>query len=340
MNQLRLEKPGHFTLETNIDVPRLSNADEVLVKVHRVGICGTDLHAYRGAQAFFTYPRILGHELGVEVVEAGADVVGPGVGDLCAVEPYLYCGTCIACRNGRTNCCTKMQVLGVHTDGGMREYIAVPANKLLPSQTLSLDQLALVEMLGIGAHAVDRAQVSEGENVLVIGAGPIGLGTMQFARAKGARVIAMDMQEARLKFSQEGIGVDAVVLAGADAAEQVASLCDGEGPSVVFDASGSRTAMEKSFDYAAHGARVCFVGHTKGEIAFHNPTFHGKELTLLASRNATKDTLAFVIEQIEAGAVNTDPWITHRVSMQGLVEEFESWLRPETAVVKAMLEVS
>jgi 2-desacetyl-2-hydroxyethyl bacteriochlorophyllide A dehydrogenase len=339
MNQITLREPGHFVLDTDIEAPGNPLAGEVLVRVHRVGICGTDLHAYRGAQAFFDYPRILGHELGVEVIEVGPDVEGLAPGSLCAVEPYLECGECVACRNGRSNCCTQLQVLGVHTDGGMREYVILPSEKLLPSSTLSVDQLALVEMLGIGAHAVERAQVRSGEHVLVIGAGPIGMGNMQFAVAAGAKVMAMDINEERLSFCEKSIGVDHTIDANGDAATRISELTNGEGPTVVFDATGFRGSMEKTFDYAAHGARVCFLGHTKGEITLHNPTFHKKELTLMSSRNATNSTLRKLIQLIEDGKVNTNPWITHRVSMSGLIDDFESWLKPETGVIKAMLEV-
>src|SRR5947199_4307593 len=180
MQTIVLEKPGSLTLADTAaptDVP----PGHAMVRVRRVGICGTDLHAYRGRQPFFSYPRILGHELGVEVIALGdGDTFGLKKGDRCTVEPYLNCGKCIACRRGKTNCCASLEVLGVHTDGGMRERIRVPVSKLHPSETLTLDQLALIETLGIGAHAVDRAKVEAGEFVLVIGAGPIGLAVMQF----------------------------------------------------------------------------------------------------------------------------------------------------------------
>ena len=179
MKTVILEQPGQLSF-AETDAPTTFAADEALVRVQRVGICGTDMHAYRGRQPFFSYPRILGHELGVEIVAIGENEAGLRAGDYCAVEPYLNCGHCIACRKGKTNCCVQLQVLGVHTDGGMREWITVPARKLHKSGKLSLDQLALVETLGIGAHAVDRARIEAGEFALVIGAGPIGLSVVQF----------------------------------------------------------------------------------------------------------------------------------------------------------------
>jgi threonine dehydrogenase-like Zn-dependent dehydrogenase len=156
MKTIILDKPGQFQL-TETEPPAAPLPGQALVRVRRVGICGTDIHAFKGDQPFFSYPRILGHELGVEVVSVASDVSNLTSGEICAVEPYLNCGVCIACGRGRPNCCVQLKCLGVHTDGGMRELITVPAAKLHPSHTLTLEQLALVETLGIGAHAVERA---------------------------------------------------------------------------------------------------------------------------------------------------------------------------------------
>src|SRR5207244_4493585 len=190
MKQIVLEQPGRFA---SVDAPPPERrANEALVRVHRVGVCGTDLHAFAGRQPYFTYPRVLGHELGVEVVEVPANGRGVRPGDRCAVEPYLSCGECNACRAGKYNCCERLEVLGVHTDGGMRELIAVPVDRLHKSERLSLDQLALVETLGIGAHAVARSGLRAGEDALVVGAGPIGLAVVQFAlAAEVPRIIRM-----------------------------------------------------------------------------------------------------------------------------------------------------
>src|SRR5262245_17969764 len=186
MQTVILAEPSRFEL-TDTAAPSEPPPGHALVRVHRIGVCGTDLHAYRGEQPFFSYPRILGHELGVEVLSLAPDVKSDlAPGDRCAVEPYMDCGTCIACRRGSTNACTSLRVLGVHIDGGMREYIAVPSAKLHSSAALSFDQLALVETLGIGAHAVGRARIAVGAWALVIGVGPIGLTVMQFARLAGA----------------------------------------------------------------------------------------------------------------------------------------------------------
>lgn len=337
MKTIVLSKPGEFAL-IQTDPPAQPASDEALVRVRRIGICGTDLHAFRGRQPFFTYPRILGHELGVEVEAIGEGVTNVQVGDLCAVEPYLNCGHCIACRKGKTNCCVSLQVLGVHTDGGMREHILVPAHKLHSSKTLSLDQLALIEMLGIGAHAVERAQVQPGEFALVIGAGPIGLATIQFAVAAGAQVIALDVNRERLEFSHQ-LGVQHTVVAGEDTLADLNALTQGDLPTLVFDATGSPSSMQRSFEYVAAGGKLIFVGLVQSDITFSDPHFHRREITLYATRNATAATFRQIIGLMESGAIDTTPWITHRAPLTGMIPHFSHWLEPETKVIKAIIEI-
>ena len=304
-----------------------------------IGICGTDLHAFRGRQPFFTYPRILGHELGVEIAEIGPNALGLSVGDRCAVEPYLNCGQCIACRSGKPNCCVSLRVLGVHTDGGMREWLVVPIKKLHKSAALSLDQLALIETLGIGAHAVDRAGVEAGETVLVIGAGPIGLSVIQFARHAGARVLALDINEDRLEFCRRHLVVAHALSASSDPLEPLRDLTGGDLPTVVFDATGNPQSMTRAFDYVAHGGRLVFVGLFQGEVTFHDPSFHRRELTLLSSRNSTPDTFHRIIHLVEAGQIDTTAWISQRAPFAEMIERFPAWLDPGSLVIKAVVEL-
>ena len=316
---------------------------EALVRVHRVGVCGTDLHAFRGRQPFFTYPRILGHELGVEVVAVGEGVDSVTPGDRCAVEPYVNCGHCIACRRDKPNCCTQLKVLGVHADGGMRETFVVPAGKLHPSRSLSFDQLALVETLGIGAHAVDRAALAAGETVAVLGTGPIGLAVIQFARAAGARVLAVDANARRLDFCREKLGLPGDVLIDAthspDVARRLGELTDGDLPTAVFDATGNAASMAASFTYPAHGGRLVFVGLFQGEVTFNDPNFHRRELTLLGSRNSRPEDFRRILELVESGRVDTNPWITHRGALEQVPEVFPDWTNPEPGVLKAMISI-
>ena len=337
MKTITLLRPGEFAV-SETSAPEAPLTGEVLVRVHRVGICGTDLHAFRGRQPFFSYPRILGHELGVEVVEVGdGDAGGLKAGDLCAVEPYLNCGVCIACRRGKTNCCASLKVLGVHTDGGMREIISVPTHKLHRSDRLSVDQLALVETLGIGAHAVERAKVETGEWALIIGSGPIGLAVMQFAMAAGARVIALDINEERLAFCRERLRVQATVNAGDEAAAAILDITAGDLPTLVFDATGNAASMASAFQYAANGGRLVFVGLVLGDIAFCDPDFHRKEMTLLATRNSTGADFARIISLMETGQVDTAPWITHRSDAVSMPAAFPGWLEPASGLIKAVV---
>ncbi len=339
MKTIVLEKPEHFVL-TETAEPDAPGPGEVQVRIHRVGICGTDLHAYRGRQPYFAYPRILGHELGAEVVALGPDVTGVQVGDRVAIRPYLNCGTCSACRRGLTNCCENIQVLGVHTDGGMRERINAPADKLHVANDLSYEQLGLVEMCSIGAHAVRRAEIVPGEFALVIGLGPIGLGVTQFAALDGARVIGVDVADSRLERAHEQRGIEFVVDGRGDVLAQVRDITGGDLPTVVFDATGNARSMMRSFEFTAHGGRLIFVGLVQDDITFSDPEFHRRELTLKSSRNATAQDFDRVIAALQDGSVDVFPWITHHAGPEALIREFDAWTRPETGVVKAMLDLN
>jgi 2-desacetyl-2-hydroxyethyl bacteriochlorophyllide A dehydrogenase len=332
-----LDQPGSFRL-TEMAEPHAPGVGEVLVRVGRVGICGTDLHAFRGRQPFFNYPRILGHELGVEVVELGpgCEASNLAVGDRCAVEPYLNCGVCLACRRGRTNCCEKLQVLGVHCDGGMVEWLIVPAHKLHPS-TLPLEHLALVEMLCIGAHAVHRAELTPAESVVVVGAGPIGLATAQFAKLSGAQVAVMEISPTRRDFCRQHLGISTLIDPQEDAVAALRDALGGELPTVVFDATGNSHSMTAAFRYGANSSKLIYVGLVQGEITFNDPEFHRREMTLYASRNATRADFLHVIDALETGQVNLAPWITHHSTPESFISAFPTWLEPERGVVKAML---
>ncbi|HZG85950.1 zinc-binding alcohol dehydrogenase family protein [Paenibacillus sp.] len=337
MKAISCLEPGRLAM---IDAPEpAASEDDVVVDVKRIGICGTDLHAYRGNQPFFAYPRILGHELSGIVRSAGARVEGLRPGDQVAVMPYLHCGECIACRRGKTNCCTRMQVLGVHVDGGMRERIAVSASHLIRTNGLTLDQSAVLEPLGIGAHAVRRSGLQAGDTVLVVGAGPIGLGVMAMAKRRGAAVIAMDINEERLSFCRSWARADACVNALREPEQALLELTNGEMPTVVFDATGSARSMEGAFRYPAHGGTLVFVGLVKSSIAFDDPEFHKRELTLMGSRNATKEDFDAVTEAIAAGDIDVSSFITHRASFDDMIPQFETWLKPESKTIKAMVEL-
>jgi 2-desacetyl-2-hydroxyethyl bacteriochlorophyllide A dehydrogenase len=340
LKSLLLKQPGLFDL-LDVPPPPPPATDEVQVRVHQVGICGTDLHAFTGTQPFFSYPRVLGHELALEVLEIGSTTIEHQlkVGSKGCLRPYLNCGTCGACLRGLTNCCMKMQVLGVHRDGGMREVMNVPIDKVHGSTQLVDEELALVEMLSIGYHAVRRAQIMSGETVLVIGAGPIGLGVAQFVHLAQATVIAMDISDSRLAFAHSQRGIAHVIDAKQNVREQLNAIIPNDFPTVVFDATGNAQSMLKSFDYVAHGGRLVFVGLFQGDVQFHDPEFHRRELSLLASRNATREDFNQVISALESHQLDILPWITHRASLEQMIVEFPHWLDPANGVIKAMLSL-
>ena len=319
-------------------IPLTADAGETLLKIKRIGICGTDLHAFEGTQPFFNYPRILGHELAAEIVTTDAE--GFAVGEAVTFIPYFNCGECIACRMGKPNCCVNIKVCGVHIDGGMREYLSVPSWSLVHGEGLSFDELALVEPLAIGAHGVRRAGVTEGEYVLVIGAGPIGLGTMEFAKIAGGKVIAMDINDNRLNFCIEKLKVDYTINpANEDALQKLKAITNGDMPTVVFDATGNLKAINNAFQYIGHGGRFVLIGLQKGDISFNHPEFHKRETTLMSSRNATRADFEQVISVMKKGLINPATYITHRVPFDAVKDNFESWLDPATGVIKAMVEI-
>lgn len=342
MKALQLEKPQSWR-RIDIPEPPAPNSDEALVRVRRVGICGTDFGGYLGKMPFFSYPRIPGHELGVEVLAIGDEVTGVEVGDQCAVEPYLNCQQCYTCRRGFTNCCENHKTLGVMCDGGLTERIILPARKLHRAPHLTLDQCALVETLAIGCHAVDRGNPLPRETVLIIGAGPIGLSALEFARLSGARAIVMDIAETRLAFVREQMQVaDTVLVQGSDADLQVVSeLTDGRFADVVIDATGNNRSMVRAMEFAAFAGRVVYVGITQQTLEFaHAPFFHRRELSLLASRNALSRDFSRIVRLIEEGQIDTRPWITHHAGFDEVPSVFPSWIQPETGVIKAVVTIN
>jgi 2-desacetyl-2-hydroxyethyl bacteriochlorophyllide A dehydrogenase len=336
MRALVCTKPG--LLEYAEQVYPLFTPGHTILRIKRIGLCGTDLHAYEGTQPYFSYPRILGHELAGEIVET--DHPDFAKDETVTFIPYFNCGICIACRNGKPNCCTSIKVCGVHVDGGMTEYLSVPSYSLVKSNGLSVEELTLTEPLAIGAHAVARAAVQRGEFVLVVGAGPIGLGIIAFAQLAGAQVIVMDVNDGRLAFCQKELGVAHTVNPVSEAAlEKLQQITNGDMPTVVIDATGSLKAINNGFQYMAHGARYVLVGLQKEEISFSHPEFHKREATLMSSRNATREDFEYVITSIKNKKVNPQTFITHKVSFDQLATSFPSFILPETGVIKAMVEL-
>jgi 2-desacetyl-2-hydroxyethyl bacteriochlorophyllide A dehydrogenase len=325
---LQLTAPREFRL-THIPRPTAPAAGHALVGIRSMGVCGTDIAGYLGKMPFIEFPRILGHELGVEVsAVAGVSDLQPG--DRCSVEPYLNCGHCHPCRQGLGNCCESLAVLGVHCDGGLCETLSIPLQKLHRRNDLSFDQLALVEMLGIGCHAVNRAAVTAGETVLILGAGPIGMSVLEFALLAGAQVSLWDPNPIRSAFVRRTW--PSVEVLSEPPAELAAQS--------VFDATGHPGSMAQALRYARFTGKIVYVGITKEPVTLDDPLFHRRELTLLASRNALPTDFPHIQGLIASGKLNTTPWISHRADFADVPEAMREWTAPGSDVVKAIIHVS
>jgi alcohol dehydrogenase len=338
MKALLLDAPKNLK-RVETEEPQGPGPGEARVRVHRIGICGTDISGYLGKMPFFSYPRIPGHELGVEVLEVGAGVEHVKPGHHCSVEPYINDPESYASRRGHPNCCEKLEVLGVHRDGGMRPQFVLPARKLHPSGKLTFEQLALVETLAIGCHAVNRGSPRADESCLVIGAGPIGLAVIEFVKLTGAKLIVLDVNEKRLNFCKRVMGIEHTIELSDTVEKDLREASDGHLPDVVIDATGSSISMSSAFGYIAPGGRLVFVGITTDEVRFKHPVFHKTEGTLLCSRNALPEDFGRIIKLIEDGQIDTKPWITHRAAFDELPRLFPSYTQPETGVIKAIVEV-
>lgn len=332
MESIVCQEPGTLKIITQ-PIPK-RKPGHALLKIIQVGVCGTDLHAYQGNQPFFSYPRILGHELVGEIVEVDAES-SLNTGDQVAIMPYLSCGDCIACRNQKPNCCVTIQVLGVHTDGGMQSLVVLPENQLILVNHLTVDEAMIIEPLAIGAHAIRRAEIKKEDLVLVVGAGPIGMGIIRWAKVQGATVIVIDRDTHRLTLAQSEMGADYILKAGENTLDFVQSITHNQGVSVVFDATGNKAAMESGIDYMAHSGKYVLVGLYKGDLQFYHPKIHAKEASILCSRNATIDDFHQVIAWMPH--FPTSRYITHSCSFADFPVQILDWIQPGNGVVKAKI---
>ncbi len=330
-------EPGKLTIEERPEPPPSQGL--VKVKIRAVGICGTDFHIYEGSHPFLEYPRVMGHELAAEVVDPnGASNLKPG--DRVIVNPYLPCGSCIACRKEKPNCCVNIRVLGVHTDGGMTEYLNLPASQLYPANDLSFAQAAMVEFLSIGAHGVRRGEIKPGDKVLVVGAGPIGLGAAIFAQLAGGEVAVLDANAARVAGASALIkGVNGFTL-GANTEREIVEYTRGDMFDVVLDATGNKRAMESSLKFVAHGGSCVFISVVKDQITFEDPFFHAREMRLIGSRNATKQDFETVIQAIKNGQVPIDLLNTHNAALTDLPQKLPQWLGEQNSLIKAIVSLA
>lgn len=336
MRAVVCEAPGRLAVRERASPAAADRPGWVGVDVRHIGICGTDYHIFEGKHPFLAYPRVIGHELsGVTVGDGGQLPAGTPV----IVNPYLACGTCLACRMGKPNCCARIAVLGVHADGGLCERIVVPEANLYPADGIGLRQAAMVEFLAIGAHAVRRSMLGAGLRALVVGAGPIGLGTALFARIAGAEVTLMDRSVERLAFAQDSLGFPAGIVADEDASAAIAERTGGEGFAAVFDATGNAASMEAGFARVAHGGTYVLVSVVQGDIRFADPEFHKREMQLVASRNALRADFEHVVAAMRGGAVPTDRLATHSASLDEAPAMIARWAGEKGGLIKAIIDV-
>lgn len=334
MKQVVCAKPGVLECR-DVPYPDVVKDGWVPVDISHVGICGTDYHIFEGKQPFLDYPRVMGHELSGRVAKASGNFAK---GDLVIVNPYIACGKCRACNRGKPNCCYTIGVLGVHRDGGMCERIIVPEENLYPAGDLEPFEAAMVEFLAIGAHAVRRSEIAADNRVLVVGVGPIGLGTALFARLRGAEVHLLDSSEKRLEMVATRFGFESAVTL-AEGHEAVMSLSKGEGFDVVFDATGNAQAIEAGFRFVAHGGTYVLVSVVADTISFSDPEFHKREMKLVASRNATREDFETVVSALKSGSIDTSAIRTHSLGLDALPSRFKTLLTNRETLIKAIVEV-
>ena len=327
MKALICPAPGTLTLGTR---PRpVQGPGHVRVKIARIGICGTDYHIYSGNQPFLSYPRVMGHELSGYALDPSPDG-RVKTGDLVVINPYLSCATCHACTMGKPNCCENIAVLGVHTDGGMCEEISVPETNLYPATDLSETAAAMVEFLAIGAHGVQRAGLRAGSDVLIVGAGPIGIGAALFAQIDGAQITLRDTSPARLDLVRAILPTARVEQVGQESARSYET---------VFDATGNIAAMNAGLEWLAHGGTYVLLSVVKDDLQFADPEFHKREATLVASRNALAVDFEHVMAQMRAGTVPIDALATHETTLSGAATDLPLWAQDRDTLIKAIIRV-
>lgn len=313
------------------------NLNEAKIKIKTVGICGTDIHAWGGNQPFFSYPRVLGHEICGEVVQLGSNESKFKIGQQVAVIPYVACQKCPSCLSGRTNCCENISVIGVHQDGGFADYLNVPVTNLLPAEGIAPEAAALIEPFAISAHAVRRAAVQAGEAILVVGAGPIGLGVAAIAHADGAHVVVADTSEARRHHVDKYLSLQTVDPSAEDFEKQLKHLFSGALPLKVIDATGNQHAMNNAVNLIRHGGTIVFVGLFKGNLQISDPDFHKKETTMMGSRNATPEDFEKVGRLMANNQLNAEMMLTHHYQFASLAEIYEQEVINNRELIKGVI---
>ncbi len=314
------------TLEV-IDLPMPEPAaDQVLLRISYVGFCGSDLNTWRGRNALALKPVIPGHEISAVIEKVGENVpANLQTGQLVTVDPYTACGNCPSCRRRRFNACQHNETLGVQRHGAMREFICVPWQKVIPAEGIAAKDIALIEPMSVGFHAVDRGQVTDSDTVLVIGCGMIGVGAIVRASLRGATVIAMDLDDEKLALARE-LGASATVNSGSeDVHARLQELTNGAGPDVVIEAVGATPTYNCAVNEVAFTGRIVCIGYAPGDVPLPTRFFVQKELDIRGSRNALPDDFRAVIRYLRRGSCPTDRLISSIVKPEAAAEAMVAW---------------
>ncbi len=312
---------------------------EALLKVRYVGICGADVASFTGNQPFTTYPRIPGHEFSAEIVEIPENDKGLKAGDIVTCNPYFNCGSCYSCERGFVNCCTDNQTMGVQRDGAFCEYISMPVERIYDGKGLSAQELALIEPFSISQHAVSRCEIKESDNVLVIGAGPIGLFALLAAKAKCNNVVVADILDNRLELAKE-YGAAAVINTKNQSLQDFTDeFTNGKGFDVCVEACGAPETFLGCIDSCAFAGNVILIGNGKRETSFVHSILLKKELNVFGSRNALKDDFINNIELVASKKCDVMKMVSRAYDIENALDAFKSLANNDGTLAKILIKI-
>lgn len=335
MKALQLTAPGKVEV-VQVGEPPVSPTD-VLLRVHYVGLCGTDLSSFRGTNPLIAYPRILGHEISATVADTSADGLWAAGTDV-SVLPYANCGMCPSCKRGRPNACQFNQTMGVQRDGAMTEYISVPSTKIFTGH-LGLKELCLVEPLTIGFHAASRGRIEPSDIVAVFGCGGVGLGAIAASGFRGAKTIAVDIEEAKLAVASRAGATHTINTKRSDLSKELYEITDGRGPDVIIEAIGSPQTFRAAVEEVAFSGRVVYIGYAKQPVCYETRLFVQKELDILGARNAQPEDFRQVIAMLESGSFPVEDTISRVVPLEQAGEALQAWSDDPGKYQKIMVHV-
>jgi len=336
MKAIEITKPGEIRLIEK-EMPKAKQG-EALLKVLYCGICGADVASYTGNQPFTTYPRIPGHEFSAQIVEIPENNRGLKAGDIVTCNPYFNCGKCYACKRGIVNACHDNQTMGVQRDGSFQEYITMPVERIIDGKGLSAKELALIEPFSISCHALSRAEVKQNDNLLIMGAGPIGLFALMRAKALGARVLIADMLESRLTLAKD-FGADCIVnVKENDLHKACSDFTDGNGFDVCVEACGAPETFLSCINEAAHGANIILIGNGKRETTFVHSVILKKELNIFGSRNAFTKDFETLIDLVKSGKADILKIVSGVYEKENAAEAFEALAHNDGTLAKLLIK--